>query len=53
MNIQKQVDKKMTADEVFKGTLDTNDVEERIRVLEALLHILDSGYSFDYDDYFL
>lgn len=40
-------------DQVFKRALDETGSEERIRVLEELLHILDNGYNFDHDDYYL
>lgn len=40
-------------DEVFKRALDAEGAEERIRVLEELLHILDNNYNFDHDDYYL
>ncbi len=40
-------------DEVFKRALDAEGAEDRIRVLEELLHILDNGYNFDHDNYYL
>lgn len=40
-------------DEVFKRAIDTEGSEERIRVLEELLHELDKEYDFDYDNYLL
>ncbi|MCX4364336.1 MAG: nucleotidyltransferase domain-containing protein [Bacilli bacterium] len=40
-------------DRIFKRALDTEGAEERIRVLEELLHELDKEYEFDYDDYSL
>ena len=40
-------------DEIFKKAVDTEGAEERIQVLEELLHILDNGYNFDHDNYYL
>ncbi|MDE5630464.1 MAG: hypothetical protein K2G03_03575 [Bacilli bacterium] len=40
-------------DKIFQRALDALGVEERIRVLEELLHEIDKEYDFDYDDYSL
>ena len=40
-------------DDAFKRSLDAEGAEDRVRVLEELLHILDNGYNFDHDNYYL